>query len=75
MVNLYNKNMSYHLLNCIKNLMEAEFLEKDIDFIVNNNDLNERVKKILSIYQKIGSNKISNVFKSNYDDAQISNFK
>ena len=48
--NLLNMNLNYENLKNMKNLMEISFLKKDIDQILNINDINERIQKIISMY-------------------------
>ena len=75
--NLSNINMNYEILRSIQNLIETEFLKKDIDYIINNNDINKRFKKIISIYDMMNGAEVDNVINSNYDDetAKIKNKK
>ena len=49
--NLAKMNMNYEILKTRQNLMKASFLKKDFDFIINNSDIIERMKKIMFIYE------------------------
>ena len=50
----------------MKNLMEKSFLMKDIDEILNNNDINKRYQKIMSMYD-IMNGRTTNVFNIDYN--------
>ena len=65
--NLLNMNFNYENLKSIKNLIELSFLKKDIDQILNNNDINQKFKKIMSIYGMMENTNIINKI----DETQI----
>ena len=48
--NFLNKNFNYELLKSMKNLNEVSFLKNDIKQILNKKTINEKFKKIMSIY-------------------------
>ena len=64
--NLLNMNINYSILKSVKNLMEISFLKKDIDQILNSKDINEKFKKIMSIYEMMNS-KANDVINPNHD--------
>ena len=68
--NLLNMNLNYENLKNMKNLKEISFLNKDIDEILNNNDINKKFQKIMSIYD-IMNNKAVNTINFDYNTDQI----
>ena len=66
--NFFNMNLNYQNLKSMKNLIEMSFLKKDIDQILNSNDVNEKFQKIMLRYNMMKDNNIIN-FDS--DDTQI----
>ena len=63
-------NFNYENLKSMKNLMEMSFLNKDVDQILNDNDINKKFKKIMSIYE-IMENREINSINFEYNDDQI----
>ena len=53
--NIKNMNFNYEILKSMKNLMEISFLKKDINQILKSKDINEKFKKIMSIYDIMNS--------------------
>ena len=53
--NLLNMNVNYEIYNSMKNFVEMSFLERDIDQIINSNDINERFKKIMKMYKMMNN--------------------
>ena len=56
-------NLNYENVKIMKNLMEISFLKEDINQILNSNDVNKKLRKIMSIYDvMIGKNtKVINI--------------
>ena len=63
-------NLNYENFKNTTNLMEMSFLKEDINQILNNNDINQKFKKIMSIYD-IMSDRSINVINFNHNNEQI----
>ena len=48
--NILNMNLNYQNLKNMRNLIQMQFLKKDINQILNMNDINKRFQKIMSMY-------------------------
>ena len=68
--NLLKMNLNYENLKSMKNLTEMSFLKKDIEQILNTNDINKKFQKIMSIYD-IMNGKTNNIANTDYDDDKI----
>ena len=62
--NLLNMNVNYEILKSMKNLKEMSFLKKDIDHILNTENINEKFQKIMSIYD-VMNGKIPKIIENN----------
>ena len=68
--NLSNMVLNYENLISIKNLVETSIIKKDIEDILNENDINKRFKKIISIYNMMNK-KSSDIINTDYDDIEV----
>ena len=57
--NFKKMNLNYQNLKTMKNLLDAEFLNEDIDQILETKDINEKFQKIMSIYDLMESKEIN----------------